>query len=374
MLAVSGGVDSMVMARLMHQWADTQAIDLCAVVVDHRLRPDSAAEAQWTKNQLAHMGMPAVVVVNRLPKVVTGIQAYARQVRYTLLHKACRQMGADAVCVAHHYNDCLETVAMRLQRGSTPYGLSAMNMVFVSPEGRVIRPLLNIHKTAIEQYAHRHNIAHVDDPSNENTDFTRVRVRKRLATDADFYRHVQTVYTESLAFRRHMDRVVSDFITSCVTPMYGVVRIDIQALHRQNHTHTVYILRHLLMWVSGNYTPPRSRKLHTLITLIQRAKPATLHGCYIRALQKSLWIWRQSYDITQCHRFVCERGNVRLYGTVVRTGATDATHTAFARIPKLVRQNMPVCVYQENILPLNGEKIQKYDKHAILFVPPPFIL
>ncbi len=373
LIGVSGGMDSMVMAHLMYHWTKIQDISIWAVVVDHRLRCNSTCEAQRTKNHLIHMGIPTKIATNHLPPPVTGIQAYARNIRYRLLHKMGKSVGANAVCVAHHYQDCLETVAIRLQQGSTAYGLSAMNMVHPTPDGVVCRPLLKIHKSDINAYADSHKIAYVHDPSNDNRDFTRVRIRQRMAQDMRFYRYLQTVYDESVVFRKHMDTVIRDFLHAHATPIYGTVRIDGDTLVSRDITHAVYIIRHVLMWVSGNYMPPRTQKLYNIIHMVQKNHPATLHGCYIRMLQKNLWIWREPYEIQTQNRFICIEGTVALYGDCA-AHMDDTTGDAFVHIPKLVQKTLPVRVYENKILPFDTKKTQKYDKNALLFMPPLFIL
>lgn len=372
-LGVSGGVDSMVLAHLMCCWTQKYGGHITAITVNHNLRPNSMAEAKWTQHHLQNMGIVAYVRTNTMPLAKTGIQQYARQVRYTLLHQACVSMGAGAVVVAHHYNDCLETVAMRQQQGSTPYGLSAMSMVHISPQGIVLRPLLKIHKKWIYQYADTHKIAYVNDPSNQNTDFTRVRMRQKIAGDFLYYNDLQHIYTKSVAFRIDMDRQITEFMYTHVTPVYGAVRIDQGALLSLKFQTIFYIIRHILMWVSGDYMPPRTKKIQRVIKHIKQSIPATLHRCYIRVLKTHLWIWREPYDIHTQNRFVCKNGYIALYGDC-HTKVWDKTASDFADIPKLVQKTLPVQVYNNTINPLDREKMQKYDKNAILFTPPPFIL
>ncbi len=124
----------------------------------------------------ADIGVPHATLRPDAP--ITGsIQSAARAVRYRLLAREAERCGADFIVTAHHADDQLETMLMRLARGSGVDGLAAIR----ARNGRVIRPLLGLRKADLERHCAEHAIPSVQEPSNANADFDRVRMRAALA-------------------------------------------------------------------------------------------------------------------------------------------------------------------------------------------------
>lgn len=173
LLGVSGGPDSMAMLDLVRRgWAGR----VFAATVDHALRPASADEAAMVARYCADIGVPHATLRPDAP--ITGsIQSAARAVRYRLLAREAERCGADFIVTAHHADDQLETMLMRLARGSGVDGLAAIR----ARNGRVIRPLLGLRKADLERHCTQHAIPFVEDPGNANADFDRVRMRAALA-------------------------------------------------------------------------------------------------------------------------------------------------------------------------------------------------
>lgn len=172
LLAVSGGPDSMAMLDIVRRgWAG----QVFAATVDHRLRPESAEEAAMVAGYCAGIGVPHAILHPDGP--ITGsIQSAARAVRYRLLERESVRCGANSIVTAHHADDQLETVLMRLGRGSGVDGLAGVRV----RNGQVVRPLLGLRKADLVRHCATHAIPFVNDPSNANTDFDRVRMRKAL--------------------------------------------------------------------------------------------------------------------------------------------------------------------------------------------------
>lgn len=183
-LAVSGGSDSLALMRLACGWAASHqpGLRLSVLTVDHRLRNGSAAEAAQVAQWAAACGLAHQILVWAAePKPKTGIQARARAARYGLMASWCRAHGADLLLTGHTLDDQAETVAMRLTRTESPDSLAG-----IRPEGdwqglRLSRPLLGLRRAALRAYLDRIGQHWIDDPSNEDSRFERVRVRRALA-------------------------------------------------------------------------------------------------------------------------------------------------------------------------------------------------
>ncbi len=172
LLAVSGGPDSMALTDLVRRgWPGP----VSAATVDHGLRPESADEAEMVARFCASTGMTHAVLRPDLP--ITGsLQSAARAARYALLAAHADAIGAAFIVTAHHADDQLETMLMRLARGSGVDGLAGVR----ARNGRIVRPLLGFRKTELVAHCERNAIGFVEDPSNANADFDRVRMRRAL--------------------------------------------------------------------------------------------------------------------------------------------------------------------------------------------------
>ncbi len=171
--AVSGGPDSLALLILLHKTMPDRVV---AATVDHALRPESADEAQYVQRMCKDMHVPHVIL-SPAEKISGNIQSAARAARYALLAQAAEQHDCAYTATAHHADDQLETVLMRLARGSGVDGLSAIRSI----NGKILRPLLRFTKDELISICAAAGLNPVQDPSNANTDFERVAIRNWLA-------------------------------------------------------------------------------------------------------------------------------------------------------------------------------------------------
>ncbi|MEM8696986.1 MAG: tRNA lysidine(34) synthetase TilS [Pseudomonadota bacterium] len=181
-LAVSGGPDSLALLALA---AEAYPGAVAAATVDHKLRPEAADEAEHVTALCRRLGVPHTVLTPDRP--ITGnIQSAGRTARYTLLDGWRGREKLRWVATAHHADDQLETILMRLMRGSGVDGLSAIRPI----NGAIIRPLLGVRKRELVAYIEGLGIDAVTDPSNEDIAFDRVRLREGLQGFPDFTPHL----------------------------------------------------------------------------------------------------------------------------------------------------------------------------------------
>lgn len=177
-VAVSGGRDSMALAVLANDWAQAHGGGVLALIVDHRLRPESSAEAATTAARLSALGVTAEILTWDGPKPASRLQEVARAARYRLLLDGCRRHGILHLLVAHHAGDQSETIAMRAARASGPDGLAGIAALIEHRSARLLRPLLEVPRERLTATLTERGVAWVDDPSNEDRRFERVRVRQ----------------------------------------------------------------------------------------------------------------------------------------------------------------------------------------------------
>ena len=181
-LAVSGGPDSVALLLLA---AEARPARVEAATVDHALRPESRAEAEMVAALCERLGVPHVILTAKWPqKPSTAIQERARAMRYKLLGEWVRERQLGALLTAHHLDDQAETLLMRLARGAGVRGLAGMRRV--ARPGRqsiaIARPLLGWRHSELEAVCAGAGVQPVADPSNEDEQFERVRIRKALAS------------------------------------------------------------------------------------------------------------------------------------------------------------------------------------------------
>ncbi len=174
MLAVSGGVDSMVLMRA----AARVARDSVAVVAtfDHGTGAVATRAAKLVCEHAASLGLRFVSV--RAPRALRG-EAEWRSARWQFLRRVAAEAGSpDApipVVTAHTRDDQIETVAMRILRGSGARGLAGLYA-----RSDIVRPLIARGRSEVLLYALQHSVPHVDDPSNESRIYLRNRLRRDI--------------------------------------------------------------------------------------------------------------------------------------------------------------------------------------------------
>ncbi len=170
-LAVSGGPDSLALLLLAH----AAGLPIAAATVDQGLRPESRAEAEFVARLCADRGIAHDSLTLAGP-VHGNVSAWARTARYAALADWQAQHGLHAIATAHHADDQLETLLMRLNRGAGVSGLAAIR----PRQGQIIRPLLGWRKAELEALVTQAGITPVYDPSNEDSRFDRARLRQAL--------------------------------------------------------------------------------------------------------------------------------------------------------------------------------------------------
>ncbi len=182
--AVSGGADSLALAVLADAWARARAGSVLALVVDHRLRPESSREAAEAAARLAARGIAARVLTLTGLAPGAGLAERARAARYAVLSEACRAEGILHLLLGHHAADQAETVITRALAGSGPAGLAGMASVVETTFVRLIRPLLSVPAIRLRETLESLGIGWVEDPSNMDARALRPRLRA-LRADRD---------------------------------------------------------------------------------------------------------------------------------------------------------------------------------------------
>ncbi len=171
-LAVSGGPDSLALLLLAWQAYPGR---IAAATVDHGLRLAARTEAEFVASLCSERGIPHQILRPVIP-IRGSIQSAARRARYGLLHDWMKENHIDWLATAHHADDQLETMIMRILRGSGIDGMSGIR----AKRTNIIRPLLHFQKSELESLVASRGLEAVNDPSNRDQGYDRVRVRNAL--------------------------------------------------------------------------------------------------------------------------------------------------------------------------------------------------
>lgn len=181
-VGVSAGVDSMVLLHLLNALRQDFSLSLIVAHLNHGLRPQEALrEAELVRQESFRLGLPfeyqemKVREFREIRRI--SLQEAARQVRFRFFYDLCQKYSADKIALGHHADDQVETLLLRLFRGSGLQGLKGMLPI---REGRIIRPLLEVWKEDIESVAHECSIPYLIDSSNLKENYLRNRLRLDL--------------------------------------------------------------------------------------------------------------------------------------------------------------------------------------------------
>ncbi len=307
LIAVSGGSDSIALMNLIAQWragggGAAQPAPL-VVTVDHGLRSTSADEARWVASEAAKLGLLHETLRWTGAKPQSGIQDAARAARYDLLlGLATRDIDAPRdIVLAHTLDDQAETLLMRLARGSGIDGLAAMRAhvvrTVVQPGHPVVevpvtlrRPLLSIPKSRLVATLKAMDVAWLEDPSNGDTRFERVRIRQSQATlaalgleGAALGRTARRLGLERQMLLGQTRRLAADVLNGHAGG-YGELRTSIDAM--PDEPHLVRLISRLLAVFGGEAAPARLSQIEALCQrlMVVSGPPferMTLGGCLI---------------------------------------------------------------------------------------------
>ncbi len=277
-IGFSGGGDS---TALVHLCAGLKRKPLI-LIVDHALRDGSRAEAEQASQFAESLGLQTKILTWSHDGVTSGIQEKARCARYQLMGQACRDAGVLYLLTAHTRDDQAETLMMRYDRGTGWRGAAGMAKASSGklwPElahVKLLRPLLNVSRESLRAYNRKHKLSWIEDPSNKNTDFTRIRARQYLSGKpiiGDRLLAASQELRQGLeAEKKHLKSIADERL-----------KIDDHGLIRVYETLPSRLWEFILRAASGTGGPIDAQKIQTLTSAI--AKPdfsgMTLAGAYI---------------------------------------------------------------------------------------------
>ena len=296
-LAVSGGSDSMAMLHLMV----AQGWQGAVVTVDHGLRAEARAEAAFVGRVCAGLGCRHDVLVWQHGRVAGNLMQAARQARYQLIEDWARQAGLDAVALAHTADDQAETLLMGLARAAGLDGLCGMRAEF-GQGPRFLRPYLQVTRADLRQGLVDGGLEWVDDPTNDNADYTRVAMRQALAQLAPLGLTATALAQSARNLgqaRGALDAAVAAtaqglVAQGLVAEVAGALRLDPKALNQLHPGQARRLVALAHRWIAGGAHGPRGSDMDRFAQAALAGKSATLAGVRIIIRSGQVWLLREA--------------------------------------------------------------------------------
>ncbi|UDM31914.1 tRNA lysidine(34) synthetase TilS [Lentilactobacillus laojiaonis] len=248
-VAVSTGVDSMVLVNLLENLPHTLRPQIIVAYVDHDLRKQSKQETQFIKDYCKkhHLSLETTFWP-KMDHPKHGIEEAARNFRYTFFNQVMLQYNASILLTAHHGDDLAETILMKLVRGGKLAQLIGIKEVRSFYSGKLIRPLLSFSKSSIRQYATKYKLQWYEDVTNQQLEVFRNRVRNlylpKLKTENS------RLLDHLLAYSRQIDdneSVLNELLQPVVQQvMSGQDEIDLVSLKKYSQKTQMVILEQIL--------------------------------------------------------------------------------------------------------------------------------
>jgi len=216
-VAVSGGVDSVVLLHVFHRLAGAFRLSLVACHVDHGIRPTSREDLRFVERLAARLGLPLVARSFDVPALAKrrreNLEAVARDVRRSFLLWVAEDRGAARIALGHTQDDAAETTLLHLARGTGLRGLGGLRAV----DGKFVRPLAEIPRREIEAFAVAEGISWREDPTNADVSLSRNRIRHRVIPELE---RMNPAAVEAIARAGRLAREADNALSALLEPVW----------------------------------------------------------------------------------------------------------------------------------------------------------
>lgn len=218
LVGVSGGPDSMTLLIILH----SLGYNLCVAHINHGLRKNAVLDEEYVLDYCKTNSIPCFVKHIQLKENLNGMSTEdaGRKARYDFFEEICIKESCTKIATAHNSNDNAETVIMNMIRGSGLSGLKGIEPI----RGKIIRPLIEISRKDIEVFCKEKNINPRHDESNDETEYTRNKVRLELIPYIE-----KNINSNAINNINRMAKIISEeekFILSMVDEAYKDILVE----------------------------------------------------------------------------------------------------------------------------------------------------
>ena len=298
-VAVSGGPDSLALAFLCKIYSIRKKIKSRYLIVDHKLREESTKEAKEVKKILNNFHIKSEILTWHGNKPFNNIQSLARKKRYDLLFSKCNKLKIKNLVLGHHLDDLFENFFIRMIRGSGLKGLISLEKKTKIGKINIIRPLLNFNKKDLKFISSEVFDFFVNDPSNDDAKYTRIRMRKLINDFQENGFSKDKLFltlknlkksNEALSFYVNQNKKMNSFFHREKNELI----LDSNFF---NHANEVVFrsFSDSIQFIGGKYNPSRGKKIDHILGKIKKNifKKETLGGCIIKKVNHTVIIYKE---------------------------------------------------------------------------------
>ena len=297
-VAVSGGPDSLALSFLAKIYSIKNNLNVKYFHIDHKLRNNSTKEAKFVKLLLKKLPANLEILTWSGKKPKSNIQSIARDKRYTLLIKKAKKLKIDNILLGHHHDDLIENFFIRILRGSGLNGIVSFDKKTNQQDINLIRPLLKFKKKDLLLIAKKVFKNYVEDPSNKNDQFKRVKIRNFIKNleleglDKDkFNLTIKNLKFANETIKYFVEKNLKDNSTSS---NYNKVFLNKNFFYQPEEV-IFRSITEVLRSVGKKYYPVRGKKIDKLIYQIKNDNSfkLTLGNCLIKKVNNTIIVSKE---------------------------------------------------------------------------------
>ena len=299
-VAVSGGSDSLALLHLLQDWSCESGAEVFAVTVDHGLRAEAAEEAAYVGEICKGLGVSHDTLQWQGWDGQGNLSDQARRARYTLIGEWAEARALPCVALGHTADDQAETFLMRLARQAGVDGLSAMSERRRVGRVEFCRPALKITRQALRDDLLRRGVAWVDDPTNDNPDYDRVRIRQMMPA----LEQLGLTVTGLSNVAGHMSELRTTlywyvFLAAreLLSTQVGDILIERKGFRTLPTDIARRLMQQALQWINGAEYSPRGQAMDLLLESIRGGIGMTLQGCLVTVSNTHVRITREAQAV-----------------------------------------------------------------------------
>ena len=298
-VAVSGGSDSLALAFLAKVFSIKYNLDCKFFIVDHKLRKASTIEAKKVQKILSNHGIKSEILSWNGKKPTSNIQSLARKKRYELLFSKCKSLRISNLVTGHHLDDLFENFFIRMIRGSGLKGLVSLEKKTKLASINLIRPLLDFEKKDLRFISNYVFNFFVNDPSNVNTKFQRIKLRNIISEFKNNGLDKNKLFLTLKNLKRSNQALIF-YIEQNKKQNSFLYKDNNEAVLNENffiHPYEVVFrsLSDILKIIGDKYNFTRGKKIDLILDKINKntLKKETLAGCVIKKVNHTVIITKE---------------------------------------------------------------------------------
>ena len=293
-VAVSGGPDSLALSFLSKIYSIKKSLEAKYFIVDHGLRKNSKSEAKNVQKKLKNFSIKLNILTWRGFKPKKNIQSVAREKRYELLCDRAKKHRIENILVGHHLDDLFENFFIRILRGSGLQGLISLDRETQKNNINLFRPLINIDKDDLVYISNHVFGSYVQDPSNQNDKFKRVKVRnllKELSLEGldrnKFFLTIKNLKFANESIKFYTKKNIEENVTILKKKQKAVLK---ENFFSQSEEVIFRSFGEVIKNIGKKYYTARGKKIDKIINLVESKSSfkVTLGGCLIKKVNETV--------------------------------------------------------------------------------------